>query len=92
MTSKLLTAEDFRRPAVLLSGPVDYDMYKRFRDQLQQAPEDGLIVIELSTFGGPSWAGRSNKSSRWRRIACWHMPEIGTGGGTFPVSRAAANR
>jgi ATP-dependent protease ClpP protease subunit len=52
MTSKLLTAEDFRKPAILLSGPVDYEMYKRFRDQLQQAPEDGLIVIELSTLGG----------------------------------------
>jgi ATP-dependent protease ClpP protease subunit len=52
MTSKLLTAEDFRKPAILLSGPVDYDMYNRFRDQLQQAPEDGLIFIELSTLGG----------------------------------------
>ncbi len=52
MTSPLLKAQDFRAPAILLSGPVDYDMYNRFRDQLKQAPEDGLIVIELSTLGG----------------------------------------
>jgi ATP-dependent protease ClpP protease subunit len=52
MTSPLLSAQDFRAPAILLSGPVDYDMYKQFRDQLSQALDDGLIVVELSTLGG----------------------------------------
>jgi len=52
MTSPLLSAHDFRAPAILLSGPVDYAMYNRFREQLKQAPEEGLIVIELSTLGG----------------------------------------
>jgi ATP-dependent protease ClpP protease subunit len=43
---------DFRTPAVLLSGTVDYAMYKSFRDQLAQAPDKGLVVVELSTLGG----------------------------------------
>ena len=47
-----LKAADFRAPAVLLSGTVDYDMYKEFRRQLDRAPETGLIVCELSTLGG----------------------------------------
>ena len=42
----------FRSPAILLSGPVDYDMYGSFRDQLGRAPAEGLIVVELSTLGG----------------------------------------
>ena len=50
--SDLLKAADFRSPAVLLSGTVDYDMYKEFRRQLDLAPETGLIVCELSTLGG----------------------------------------
>ncbi len=47
-----LSAKDFSSPAVLLSGPVDYDMYEAFRNQLDKAPKDGLIVVELSTLGG----------------------------------------
>ncbi|HSI42404.1 MAG TPA: peptidase S14 [Xanthobacteraceae bacterium] len=50
--SKLLKAADFRSAAVLLSGTVDYDMYKEFRRQLDAAPAKGLIVFELSTLGG----------------------------------------
>ena len=50
--SDLLKAGDFRSPAVLLSGTVDYDMYHEFRRQLDQAPETGLVVVELSTLGG----------------------------------------
>jgi ATP-dependent protease ClpP protease subunit len=42
----------FRSPAILLSGPVNYDMYASFRDQLCRAPAEGLIVVELSTLGG----------------------------------------
>ena len=43
---------DFMRPAILLSGPVDYDMYESFREQLDKAPGEGLVVVELSTLGG----------------------------------------
>jgi ATP-dependent protease ClpP protease subunit len=47
-----LTAADFLNPAILLSGTVDYDMYARFRDKLEAAPESGLIAVELTTLGG----------------------------------------
>jgi ATP-dependent protease ClpP protease subunit len=52
MSSSTLEPNAFRSPAVLLSGTVDYAMYNSFRDQLNRAPENGLIVIELSTLGG----------------------------------------
>jgi ATP-dependent protease ClpP protease subunit len=52
MTSPLLAPVDFRDPSIMLSGPVDYDMYKQFRQQLKQASGQKLIVVELSTLGG----------------------------------------
>jgi hypothetical protein len=52
MTSALLTPQDFRNPAIVLSGTVDYEMYERFREQLAQTPDQGLVVVELSTLGG----------------------------------------
>jgi len=52
MTDQPLDPSMFRSPAVMLSGPVDYDMYARFREQLAAAPDEGLVVIELSTLGG----------------------------------------
>lgn len=47
-----LRSAAFLDPAVLLAGPIDYDMYGSFRDKLSAAPEDGVVVIELSTVGG----------------------------------------
>ncbi len=41
-----------KAPTVLLSGSVDYAMYKDFRQQFAPAHEQDLIVIELSTLGG----------------------------------------
>jgi ATP-dependent protease ClpP protease subunit len=52
MTTPLLAARDFRDPAIILSGTVDYDMYNRFRQQLAQTSDQALVVIELSTLGG----------------------------------------
>jgi len=52
MTSQALGAESFRDPAILLSGAVDYAMYESFRQQLDTAPDEGLLVVELSTLGG----------------------------------------
>lgn len=52
MLNAALKAEDFRSPAVMLSGVVDYDMYRSFRQQLDQAGERTLVVCELSTLGG----------------------------------------
>ncbi len=47
-----LTPTDFKIPAVMLSGVVDYAMYASFRQQFDRAPTEGLVVIELSTLGG----------------------------------------
>lgn len=45
--SRQLEPSDFRGPAILLSGTVDYEMYKDFRRQLAAAPTEGLVVVEL---------------------------------------------
>src|SRR6202034_158076 len=47
-----LQPKDFNSPAIFLSGPVDYDMYKSFRSQLDRSNKEGLVVTELSTLGG----------------------------------------
>jgi ATP-dependent protease ClpP protease subunit len=47
-----LQAGDFQSPAVLLSGSVDYEMYKQFRAQLDAAHDRQLVVVEISTLGG----------------------------------------
>jgi hypothetical protein len=47
-----LKPQDFASPAILLGGPVDYDMYKSFRSQLDSSAKEGLVVTELSTLGG----------------------------------------
>jgi ATP-dependent protease ClpP protease subunit len=47
-----LKPQDFSSPAILLGGPVDYDMYKTFRSQLDASVKTGLVVTELSTLGG----------------------------------------
>ena len=47
-----LLSQDFSSPAILLGGPVDYDMYKNFRSQLDASKKEGLVVTELSTLGG----------------------------------------
>ena len=49
-----LKPKDFNAPAILLGGPVDYDMYKDFRAQLDRSTKEGLVVTELSTLGGKS--------------------------------------
>ena len=47
-----LKPNDFDAPAILLGGPVDYDMYKDFRTKLDHSAKEGLLVTELSTLGG----------------------------------------
>jgi len=51
-STQTLPPTTFLRPAVLLSGTVDWAMYENFRQQLDSAPEKGICVIELSTLGG----------------------------------------
>jgi hypothetical protein len=47
-----LKPKDFDAPAILLGGPVDYDMYKDFRAKLDCSAKEGVLVTELSTLGG----------------------------------------
>ena len=52
MSLPMLTAADFEFPAIMLTGAVDYNMYQWFRSSLSNAPQQGLVVVELSTLGG----------------------------------------
>jgi ATP-dependent protease ClpP protease subunit len=52
MASQTLPATAFKSPAIALSGVVDYEMYTKFRTQFDNASDQNLVVIELSTLGG----------------------------------------
>jgi hypothetical protein len=63
-----LQPKDFSSPAILLGVPVDYDMYKNFRSQLDASKKEGLVVTELSTLGGdPRLSGTGNACMSARR-------------------------
>jgi ATP-dependent protease ClpP protease subunit len=95
-----LAARDFAAPAVLLSGPVDYDMYITFRRQLDGAPKEGLVVIELSTLGGdPEVARMMGEDVRFHsdlspdcRIVFLGKAAIYSAGATFMSFFARTNR
>ena len=99
-TAAALTQEDFRNPAVLLSGPVDYQMYSDFRMKLEAAPQEGLIVIELSTLGGdPEVARMMGEDVRFhsalkpgRRFAFLGKAAVYSAGTTFMSFFARENR
>jgi ATP-dependent protease ClpP protease subunit len=96
---KLQTA-DFAAPAILLSGPVDYDMYASFRTQLEAAPPEGLIVTALSTLGGdPEVARMMGEDIRFhtehepdRRFVFLGRAAIYSAGSTFMSFFAIPNR
>lgn len=100
MVAVALAAADFKDPAVLLSGEVDYDMYTSFRDQLAGASEDGLIVVELSTLGGdPEVARMMGEDIRFhseltpsRRFVFLGKAAIYSAGTTFMSFFAPENR
>ena len=52
MANETLPATAFKSPAIALSGVVDYEMYTKFRTQFDNASEQNIVVIELSTLGG----------------------------------------
>lgn len=99
-----LTATDFENPAILLSGPVDYDMYRDFRTKLETAlagtPEDGRIHVELSTLGGdPEVARMMGEDIRFhsdlvpgRRFVFLGKAAIYSAGTTFMSFFAIENR
>lgn len=100
MTDQLLQAADFGAPAILLSGTVDYDMYKLFRQQLDGAPESDLIVVELTTLGGDPEVARMmgedirfhSEMSPERRFVFLGKAAIYSAGTTFMSFFARGNR
>jgi len=102
MTEQLrsLTTADFDAPRVLLAGPVDYEMYKAFREQLAAAPPSGLVVVELSTLGGdPEVARMMGEDIRFhseinlaRRFVFLGKAAIYSAGATFMSFFAPPNR
>ena len=100
MTLSSLTASAFSIPAVLLSGSVDYEMYKDFRRQLAQASERELVVIELSTLGGDPEVARMmgediryhSEMERDRRFVFLGKAAIYSAGTTFMSFFARPNR
>jgi ATP-dependent protease ClpP protease subunit len=100
MNEQSLKPEAFRSPAILLSGAVDYAMYARFRDQLDEAPTQGLVVVELSTLGGdPEVARMMGEDIRFhsdldtgRRFAFLGKAAIYSAGTTFMSFFARGNR
>jgi hypothetical protein len=102
MESRLaqLVAEDFRDPAIMLSGAVDYMMYQTFRNLLRSAPTKGLVIVELSTLGGdPEVARMMGEDVRYhsdlnpdRRIVFLGKAAIYSAGTTFMSFFARENR
>lgn len=100
MNADRLNAADFAAPAVMLSGTVDYAMYVNFRGQLDRAPREGLVVIELSTLGGdPEVARMMGEDVRFhsdltpqRRIVFFGKAAIYSAGATFMSFFARPNR
>ena len=90
----------FRAPAVLLSGPVDYDMYKDFRRQLGAAADREIVVVELTTLGGdPEVARMMGEDIRFnsamdpdRRFVFLGKAAIYSAGTTFMSFFARPNR
>ena len=97
---KALTTADFDTPHVLVAGPVDYEMYKSFREQLAKAPPAGLVVVELSTLGGdPEVARMMGEDIRFhteigpdRRFVFLGKAAIYSAGATFMSFFATCNR
>jgi hypothetical protein len=95
-----LMPKDFDAPAILLGGPVDYDMYKDFRAQLDRSPKEGLVVTELSTLGGdPEVARMMGEDIRFhsdnspnRRFVFLGKAAIYSAGTTFMSFFAVENR
>jgi ATP-dependent protease ClpP protease subunit len=95
-----LQSKEFNLPAILLGGPVDYDMYKNFRSQLDSAQKEGLVVTELSTLGGDPEVARMmgedirfhSENSKDCRFVFLGKAAIYSAGTTFMSFFSAGNR
>jgi hypothetical protein len=90
----------FQNPAIALSGVVDYNMYKKFRQQFDNASERDLVVIELSTLGGDPEVARmmgehvrfASEMEAARRFVFLGKAAIYSAGTTFMSFFARQNR
>lgn len=95
-----LSAKDFEFPAISLSGVVDHNMYLYFRNALSQAPQEGLVVVEISTLGGdPEVARMMGEDIRFhselypnRRLVFMGKTAVYSAGATFMSFFAIENR
>ena len=95
-----LSPADFAFPSIILSGPVDYDMYSSFRRQLDSAPLEGLVVVEIATLGGDPEVARvmgedvrfHSDNSPQRRIVFLGKAAIYSAGTTFMSFFTRENR
>ena len=90
----------FAHPAVLLSGPVDYAMYRDFRGQFESVACEGVVSVELTTLGGdPEVARMMGEDIRFRtdmhpdcRFVFLGKAAIYSAGTTFMAFFARGNR
>lgn len=100
MDTSPLPASAFDAPAILLSGPVDHDMYRDFRSQLDAIDGRDLMVVELTTLGGdPEVARMMGEDIRFksgvmtdRRFVFLGKAAIYSAGTTFMSFFARPNR
>ena len=100
MGDTTLAPADFRSPAVMLSGKVDYDMYEKFRRQFDKVEDHQVVVVELSTLGGDPEVARmmgedirfASEMSPERRFVFLGKAAIYSAGTTFMSFFARRNR
>ncbi len=100
MSAPLLSARDFEFPAITLSGIVDHGMYLHFKNCLSTAPQQGLVVVEISTLGGdPEIARLMGEDIRFhsdlypeRRLVFLGKTAVYSAGATFMSFFATENR
>ena len=100
MTAPMLGPKDFEYPTIMLSGVVDHGMYLHFKNCLANAPQNGLVVVEISTLGGdPEIARLMGEDIRFhsdlypqRRMVFLGRTAVYSAGATFMSFFAAENR
>ncbi len=100
MTAPLLSPRDFEFPAITLSGIVDHGMYLHFKKCLSTAPQQGLVIVEISTLGGdPEIARLMGEDIRFhsdlypeRRLVFLGKTAVYSAGATFMSFFATENR
>jgi ATP-dependent protease ClpP protease subunit len=98
--NETLPASAFKSPLIALSGMVDYEMYEKFRKQFDQASDQNLVVIELSTLGGDPEVARmmgedvrfASEMEQARRFVFLGKAAIYSAGTTFMGFFARQNR